>query len=144
MWLRAFGVQLLHGGDGAFQCLPLGGVSDILVIKSQEGILASLDSFSDVAHQGIEGLGPVHQAYRKDQFRVLLVLHLNRDVVLRKHVPSTEPKLEGVSQVNGNCDTVRKAVFNRSLNGGLGGKDPGGAGEVNCYRVNVNARDREA
>ena len=70
----------------------------------------------------------------------MLVLHLNRDVVLRKHVPGTEPKLKGVPQVNWNSDVVCKAVLDRSFNGGASGKDPGGTGEVNCYRVNVNPR----
>ena len=144
MWLRPSAVQHLQGLDGLLQDLPLGGVGDVWSSRAKRGSSPLLNGLGDVAHQGVEGLVTVYQAHGKHQLRVLLVLHLDRDLVLGEHVPGAEPELEGVSQVDGHGDVAGEAIFDGGLDRGLGSQHPSGSGEVHRHRVDVYARDGEA
>ena len=139
--IAALAVEHLHGGDGLLQCPPLDGVGDVVVVEGQAGVVAAFDGLGDIAHEGVEGLGALHEADGEDELGVPLVVHLQRDVVLGEHVAGAEPELEGVAQVDGNGDVGGEAVVDGGLYGGLGGQDPGGAGEVHGHRVDVDARD---
>ena len=129
--------------SGAFQRLPLGSVGDSVVIQSHTRAFPGLDGFSYVAHQRVEYLGPVHQTYRKDQLFVLVAIHLNRDLVLRKHIAGAEPQLEGVSKVDGNGEVSHEPGPDCGRNGGLGGEDPGRTGKVDCNGVDIDSRNGE-
>ena len=56
------GVEAMHCGDGLLKGLPLSGIGDVVVIEGQRGVVAGLDGLGDVAHQGVEGLGALHEA----------------------------------------------------------------------------------
>ena len=112
--------------------------------RARRGSLPSLDSLGDVTHEGVECLGAFHQADGEDKLGVLVVVHLDRDVVLGEHVAGAEAELEGVSQIDGNGDVGGETVVDGGLYRGLGGQDPGGAGKVNGHRVDVDTGDGEA
>ena len=131
-------------GEGHLQGLPLAGVGDVVVIKGQIGIITALYGLGDVTHKCVEGLGALNKAHGKYKLRVLLIIHLDGDVVLGKHVAGAEPELEGVSKVDWHGDVGGKAIFYGGLNGGLGGQDPGGTGEVDRHRVDVYTGDGES
>ena len=124
-----------------FEGLSLSGVGDVVVIEGQGGVVAGLDGFCDVAHQGVECLSALHQAHGEYELRVVFVLHLERDVVPGEHVPGAEAELEGVSEVDGYGDAGSKALLDGGLDRGLCGEHPGGAGEVNGHGVDVDACD---
>ena len=58
-----------------------------------------------------------------------------------EHVAGAEAELEGVPQVDGNGDAFVETLVDGGLDGGVGGEDPGGAGEVNGDGMNVDAGD---
>ena len=142
--IAALGVQPLHGGDSVLQGLPLASIGDAVVIKGEIRVVAILNGYGNVTHQGVEGLGPLYEAHGKGQGRVLFILHLNGDLVLGEHVAGAEPELEGVSQIDGDGDAGSEAMLDCGLDRGLGSQDPGGPGEVHRHRVDADARDREA
>ena len=83
--------------------LALVGVVDVVVVQGQERVFLVLDDRDrNVPHQGVEVLGPLHQADREDQLRVLLVAGLDGDFLLERTCPSgAKPELQGVAQVDG-------------------------------------------
>ena len=105
--IAALGVQSLHGRDGLLKGLSLGGIGDGVVVKGQEGVVASLDGFGDVAHECVERLGSFYQANGEDEIgsRVVgtfynplgwreigvpIVSSLDRYIVLGEHLPGAE------------------------------------------------------
>ena len=100
--VAAPGVELLHGGDGLPDGQALAGAADVVVIQGQQGVVPLFDGYGNVSHQGVEVLGPFHQADGKDELGVLFVLGLNGYLTLGEHIPGAETQLQGVAQVNRN------------------------------------------
>ena len=89
--VAALVVQPLHRRDRLLQGLPFGGVAYVVVVQRKMRVFAALDVPGDVAHQRVEVLCAVDQPSREHELGVLLVLHLERDLMLREHVASAEP-----------------------------------------------------
>ena len=64
--------------------------------------------------------------------------------MLGEQVPSAEPKLEGVSQIDGNGDVGIESVFDGRLYRRLCRQHPRSPGQMHRHGVHVDARDREA
>ena len=77
------------------------GISDAVVVKGVKGVLSTLYCVGDVVHQRVEVIGTFDQADWEDQLRVLVVAHLDRDIVLGEHIAAAESQLERVAEVDG-------------------------------------------
>ena len=130
--------------DGPFQDCPFGRTRFYLVVvEGDKGVFVLLQGFGYVSHEGVKVLGPIDEAHGENQLRVSLVVDLDGDVVLGEHVAGAEAELEGVAQVDGDGDAFVETLVDGGLDGGLGGEDPGGAGEVNGDGMNVDAGNGE-
>ena len=110
-----------------------------MVVEGDKGVFVLFEGFGHVSHEGVEVFGPIDETHGEYQLRVSLVVDLDGDVVLGEHVAGAEAELEGVAQVDGNGDAFVETLVDGGLDGGLGGEDPGGAGEVDSHGVNVDA-----
>ena len=90
-------VEALHCRYRVADDFALGGVVDMVVVQCKRGVVSSLDVGRNVPHQGVEVLGPLHQADREDQLGVLLVPGLNGYLVLGEQIPGAEAQLQGVA-----------------------------------------------
>ena len=129
----------MHGSDGPLQRPPIAGVGNAAIIQGQERVAAGLDGIGDIGHQRVEHVGALDQADRKGQGGVLLVLDLDMHLASTEQVVSVEAELQGVAQVDRHGDRIAVSSLRRPLQGGPGGQDPGGAGEVHGHRMNVDA-----
>ena len=84
------GVQRLERGDSRLQRGAFARVGDAVVVESVEWVLSKLDCVGDVVHQRVEVVGSLYQADGEDQLRILIVAHLNRNVVLSEHIAAAE------------------------------------------------------
>ena len=113
------------------------------IVGEREGwIVAALDIVCDVYHQPVEGFCVVHERAWKPELEILVailvVLYLNSDYVPCEQVVVVIAQLQGVAEVDGWTEAVWGCAFSYD---GHGGEYPGGAREVDCDGVDVDACD---
>ena len=83
-------VKALQSGDDFFHSSSLAWVADVVLIQGQKRIFILLDVGGYISHQGVEVLGPLYQADREDQLRLVFVSGLDGDCPLSEHIPGAE------------------------------------------------------